>query len=264
MDHIIGVDLGQFSSYAAACVLRRTVLYGLGGEPERTSTGAALCRFDVMAIRRYALGTEYTSIVSHIVGQAQRPELRGPQGQLPRIFVDGTGVGAPVVELLKTALLPHPRVECWAAVITAGRAVTQPKPGTVHVAKQELAGCLRSVLESSRLRVPRELEFADALKRELGDFTVKVTQAGNETYTAEPGQYDDLVICIAIPVFLSSWLDARLPAILGPGPLAAPRERRSGSYAATQGGVLRPHHAPELDRPPAGCYYLARQRLFDR
>jgi hypothetical protein len=118
--------------------------------------------------------------------------------------------------MFRTALLPHPLIECWSAVITSGRAVSQAGPRTVHVAKTELAGCIRSVLESSRLKVPAELEFADALKRELGDFTVKVTPAGNQTFEAGAGQYDDLVMCVAIPIFLSTWLDSRqAPFIVG-------------------------------------------------
>src|SRR5262245_26425105 len=67
VDILIGVDLGQFSSFAAASVLRRTVLYDRDGQPERTSAGADLCRFDVMALRRYAHGTAYTDVVAHVV-----------------------------------------------------------------------------------------------------------------------------------------------------------------------------------------------------
>jgi hypothetical protein len=236
VDILIGVDLGQFSSFAAACVLRRTVLYDPHGRPERTSAGATLCRFDTMALRRYAHGTAYTDIVAHVVGQALRPELRGDRA--PRICVDATGVGAPVMEMFRTALRPHPLIECWSVVITAGRAVNQAGPRSIHVAKVELAGCIRSVLESSRLRVPAELEFADALKRELGDFTAKVTPAGNETFEAGAGQYDDLVMCVALPIFLSTWLETQMAVLGEPGPRVFPGGYRPASHAATMGGIF--------------------------
>jgi hypothetical protein len=159
----------------------------------------------------------------------------------PRICIDGTGTGAAVAEMFRSALLPHPRIECWAVVITAGRAVNQAGPRSVNVAKVELAGEIRSVLESSRLKVPAELEFADALKRELGDFTVKITAASNETFEAGAGQYDDLVMCVAIPVFVSTWLDTKqVPVIAGTGPRVLPAEYRPKSRAVSFGGVWRP------------------------
>jgi hypothetical protein len=241
--------LGQFSSFAAACVLRRTVLYGADGQPERTSTGATLCRFDVAALKRYPHRTPYADVVAHIVGQARRPEWWGDRVP-PRICVDATGVGAPVMEMFKTALLPQPLIECWGVTITAGKAITQPGPRVIHVAKQEIAGCVRSVLESSRLRVPAALEFAAALRRELGDFTVKVTAAANETFEAGAGQYDDLVMAVAIPIFVSTWLDSRqVPIIAGPGPRVFPKGYLpAASRAASMGGLITPHRPPRPDR----------------
>jgi hypothetical protein len=240
VDHLIGVDLGQFSAYSAACVLRRTPLHSPAGQPERTSTGATLCRFDVLALKRYAHGTAYTDVVAHVVDQAQRRELwSGQPPRPPRICVDATGVGAPVMEMFRTALRPHPLVECWGVTITAGRSITQPGPMAICAAKQEIAGCIRSVLESSRLRVPVELEFASALKRELGDFTIKVTQAGNEIFEAGAGRYDDLVMCVAIPIFVATWLDSRqVPVIAGPGPRVL-SAYRPASHAVTMGGVIQ-------------------------
>jgi hypothetical protein len=141
--------------------------------------------------------------------------------------------------MFRTALVPHPAIECWSVVITAGRAVNQAGPRSVNVAKVELAGEIRSVLESSRLKVPAELELAGALKRELGDFTVKVTSAGNETFEAGAGRYDDLVMCVAIPIFVSTWWDTQqIPAICGPGPRVFPAGYRPKSHAVTMGGIV--------------------------
>jgi hypothetical protein len=239
VDILIGVDLGQFSSFAAACVLRRTALHDRGGRPERTWTSATLCRFDALALKRYPLGTAYTDIVAHVVGQARRPELWADRP--PRICLDGTGVGAAVAEMFRTALVPHPMIKCWSVVITAGRAVNQAGPRSINVAKVELAGTIRAVLESSRLRVPAELEFADALRRELGDFTASATPAGNATFEAGAGQYDDLVMALALPIYLSTWLESRqVPVLAGPGTPAFPDGYRPGSAsrAVTMGGIV--------------------------
>jgi hypothetical protein len=246
MDTWIGLDLGQMQSFAAAAVLRRTPL------PERTSAGAVVCRFDCLAIKRYPLGTSYADIVRHMVEQAQRPELWADRP--PRICVDKTGCGAAVLEMLRTALKPFPTLECWGIVITAGKAVTRPGPREVHVAKVELAGAIRQVLEDGRLRVPPRLEFAEALKRELQDFTVRVTDAANETFSASGGGWDDLVIATALPVWLSGWLDSRgVPFIVGPGMRVLPPEYRSAaSRAATMGGIVSFCRQP-FDRDRQGC-----------
>jgi hypothetical protein len=174
--------------------------------------------------------------MSHVVGQALRPELQGDRP--PRVCVDASGVGAGVMELLRTALRPHPRIEIWGCVITSGRAVTSPRYGTIHIAKSELAGSLRATLEQSRLRVPATLEYAETLRRELGDFQVKVTQDATKIFEAAPGQFDDLVICVTIPIFISIWLETKQIPILGdPGPRVLPAHRPA-SYAVTMGGLI--------------------------
>jgi hypothetical protein len=77
------------------------------------------------------------------------------------------------------------------------------------------------------------------LRRELGDFTVRVTPAGNETFEAGAGQYDDLVMCVAIPIFVSTWLETnQIPVIGGPGPRVFPAGYRPASHAATMGGLF--------------------------
>jgi hypothetical protein len=232
---LIGLDLGQMQSFAAAAVLRSTTVNGPDGQPLRTSAGGMIRRFDVMALKRYRLGTSFSAIVEHIAAQARRRELHadGP----PRICVDKTGCGAAVLETLRTAIKTSPTIECWGIVITAGKAVTRPGPHEVHVAKTELAGAIRQVLEDGRLRVPPQLEFAEALRRELQGFTVRVTAAANETFSAAEGKWDDLVIAAALPIWLSGWLDTRQGAVLGkPGPRVFPGGYRPSSHAVTMGG----------------------------
>lgn len=201
MDTFIGLDLGQLVDYTAAVVVRRSLAIDPGtGHPERDSRGRLHYRFDVSAIRRYPLGTSYTDIVRHVVGQLGRPEL----GRRPRLVIDGTGVGVAVVEMFRSALKPlADSVECYAVTITAGRAVTPIHRYEWHVAKIQLCGAIRAALESGRLKVPKELDSADVLRRELQDFKSKLTDAGNETFSAREGAHDDLVLATALPVWLA-------------------------------------------------------------
>jgi hypothetical protein len=251
----IGLDLGQMQNYAAAAVLHATAVDG-GGRPLRTSAGGTVRRFDVRALRRYPLGTPFTEIVGHIAGQARRRELHadGP----PRVVVDKTGCGAAVLEMLRTALQSSRTIEVWGVVITAGKTVTRPGPLEVHTAKVELAGAIREVLEGGRLRVPPQLEFAGALRRELQDFTVRVTAAANETFSAAEGRWDDLVVAAALPIWLCGWLDLKqVPIIAGPGQSVFPTGYRpAASRAVTMNGLISPHRSPRLERP------ATRARLF--
>jgi hypothetical protein len=197
----IGLDLGQLTDFTAAAVLRRTLAIDPAtGRVERRATGHPYYRFDALAIRRYPLGTPYTAIVQHITGQLERPEL-APR---PRLVIDGTGVGVAVVEMFRTALKKLPLVECHAITITAGRSWSVTGRHSWNVAKIEIVASVREALEARRLKVPPQLDHADTLKRELLDFRVRITAAANETFSAREGQHDDLVLAVALPLWLAN------------------------------------------------------------
>lgn len=200
MDTWIGLDLGQLVDPSAAVVLRRTFAIDAGGRIERTVRGHPLYRFDVAAIRRYPLGTSYPAIIQHVVRQLRRPEF----GRHPRLVIDGTGVGVAVVDMFRRALRPYPDIECFDIVITSGRAVTHAGKWTWHVAKIQIAGAIREALDAERLKIPREADEHGILKRELQDFKVKITEAGNETFSAREGAHDDVVLATALPIWLAS------------------------------------------------------------
>lgn len=234
MDTFIGVDLGQLVDYSAAAVVRRSMGIDPGGRPERDSLGRLQYRFDVAAIKRYQLGTSYTSIVAHVVEQLRRPEL----GRRPRLVIDGTGVGVAVVEMFRSALKPiEDRVECYAVTITAGRAVLSVGRNEFHVAKIQLVGAIRAALESQRLKMPPRLEHAETLKRELQDFKVKITDAGNETFSAREGAHDDLVLAVALPIWLAGL--PRLEMVMDLDEFDPPRPHERAAYQGEAAEILR-------------------------
>jgi hypothetical protein len=199
MDVFIGVDLGQLNDFTAAAVLERSLTLGPSGWPERNSLGFPLYTFTCVAIKRYELGTPYARITDHVVSQLKRPEM----GPSPRVVLDATGVGIGVEEMFRSALSGRDYA-CHAISITAGRVWSVVARHRYHVSKVHVVGELRSVLEAGRLRVPRNLDHAATLGRELSNFRVKLTDAGAETFSAREGQHDDLVLSIALPVWLAS------------------------------------------------------------
>ncbi|WDS36083.1 hypothetical protein [Pseudoxanthomonas sp.] len=60
---------------------------------------------------------------------------------------------------------------------------------------------MQALLHSGDLRIPRALPDAAVLTRELQEFRVKYTEAGNATFNAREGEHDDLVLALAIAVF---------------------------------------------------------------
>jgi hypothetical protein len=147
------------------------------------------------------------SIAGHIGALMRRADLPGV-----RCVVDATGVGTAVLEAIDAACrgesMVHP------VVITAGEHPTQ-KNRYVRCPKTALAGAIRSALESGDLKIAASLEFAEPLKRELLSFETRITRAAHEVFEAKPGEYDDLVIAVALCVWYPRWFEGQLPVIVG-------------------------------------------------
>ena len=70
--------------------------------------------------------------------------------------------------------------------------------------KLELVGLVQACLQTDRLTVVPTLALAEALRRALPDFQVKVTVAAHETFGAwREGTHDDLVLAVAIGLWLA-------------------------------------------------------------
>lgn len=211
-DVLVGLDLGQLTDHTALAVMARSLAINeKTGLPVRTSRGRPCHRFDVMALKRFQLGTSYASIVAHVTDLMLRSEL----GDYPRLIVDATGVGVPIVEMFRAALAPHPRVEVHAVSITAGRAVSTVAKHTYHVAKLELVAAIREVLETRRLKLARKpdgtaIDHADVLKHELLNFRVKITASANETFSAREGMHDDLCLAVGLPCWFATMPQAEM------------------------------------------------------
>ena len=97
------------------------------------------------------------------------------------LAVDHTGVGRPVVDMLRKSGV---KGTLRPVTITAGHAASQDGRGGWLVPKKDLVGTMQVLLQQRRLQVAPELAEADTLVRELLGFEVKVTAAANETFGA--------------------------------------------------------------------------------
>ncbi len=201
--YFLGADLGQSSDPTAICVMHhRVVPLNVGrGDLWRPDEACRLWRqqstthFDIRHLERLPLGTPYPAQVAHVAALLQRPPLR----DACTLVIDETGVGRPVGDLMDQAgLYPH-RI-----TITAGLEATQHGGRTYHVPKALLVSTLEARMHCGELKIASAITEAGVLAEELKDFQRTVSAAGRSTYAARAGKHDDLVLSIAITLWLAA------------------------------------------------------------
>jgi len=214
-DYLIGVDLGQTNDYTALCVVELHTT-GAGHQAERS--------YQVRHLDRLPLSTPYpeqvetVSRVVELVKQQQRaaqspwPSERNPHP--PRLIVDQTGVGRPVVDMLRAA--GH---KTLTAVSIHGGDTSTRDGNDWRVPKRELVAVLQVLLQTNRLAVAASLPHAQTLTREMLAFKVSFTKTGHDTYANDwrENDHDDLVLAVALAV----WAGERTGKPPSPAALAA-------------------------------------------
>lgn len=217
MPFLSGLDLGQASDPSAWAVAEKMVC------PHPTRAGLTAWRYDVRYLKRWPLGTPYTDIVDEVRDVCKRNLPGAP------LVVDRTGVGRAVVDLFRRSGICRSLI---AVTITGGHAATKDADGW-HVPKKDLVGVMQSLLQTKRIDVAKGLADAPILRKELGNFKVKITTAANETFGAwREGQHDDLVLAVA----LACWYGER------------------GGMATLKNATFRRDQLPLVLRAPAGVF----------
>jgi hypothetical protein len=222
-DFYVGLDLGQVSDYTAMAIVERTEPAAIqsptpGGLPIGMAAPARAAsrpeaRLDVVHLERFPLGTPYPTMVEHVAAMMGRPEIAAPTGW-PRLVVDATGVGRPVVDLFLKARMPAILLPLS---ITGGDAWRR-EGNNYWVAKRLLVSVVQATLQSGRLKVVPGLGLAEVLKKELFAFKVKISVAANETYGAadiRDGEHDDLVLAVAMAAWMAENVTRSGPALVG-------------------------------------------------
>ena len=158
--YYLGLDLGQKRDYSALVVVERI---------ERD-------RLTVRYIERMPLGTPYPAVVERVREIVRCHELSGRCA----LAVDATGVGAPVVDMLRTARLG---CDLMPVTITGGA-----KESSGHVPKRDLLAGVEVLLEKGHLKIGRGLRESARLGREL-----LAMRTGKDS-----GEHDDLVFALSL------------------------------------------------------------------
>jgi hypothetical protein len=178
----LGLDLGQVNDPTALAVIERVELRG-AWDPVRYGYYKKIA-LRLRHLERMPLGTPYPDVVRRVAAVVRAPELS-----------DATGVGRPVVELLRgeqmnCTILP--------TVITGG--ISESVSGNYyHVPKRDVITGLQVAMQQGMLQIAAGMPYVPELMQEMADMRVKISAAGNEQFGAwRDGSHDDLVFAVAL------------------------------------------------------------------
>ena len=189
----VGLDLGKKRDHTAIVWVESPWVHPLSTVQDRSLL--------VRAAERLPLGVSYCEIVEivrHVINLARA--RCGPH-ESPKLAVDATGLGKPVVDLLRAANLG---CVITAVTITGGdRQTYRPGEGfALNVPKQNLISGLQVALDRGELRIASRMREAGILQRELLDVRMSGRELGHLRYGADGhGQHDDPVIALALAVW---------------------------------------------------------------
>jgi hypothetical protein len=176
---VVGVDLGQARDFTAVVVNECSERWGKPVQHRLTF------------LHRFPLGTSYPEVadgVRRLLAQLPRRRRR------PELVVDATGVGRPVVEMLRAAGLAPVGV-----TITAGFDELKKARDDWRVPERTLAARMQVALQEGRLKIAAGMRLTPVLTQELRDFRAKINVGtGAEGFEAwREADHDDLVLAAA-------------------------------------------------------------------
>jgi len=190
---IIGVDIGQKVDPTAIAVNEI--------EWRMDENGRRADYHIIRHLERLTLGTPYPKVALRLGEVIAGVRARAAVGHQPgaalglKIYVDATGVGQPVVDILAQA-----GVKVRPVYFTHGDRRTEEDGGRITLGKAWLVSRLQALLQTGRILLPKTAE-AQALAKELMDYEIKVDQDANDKYGAfKVGSHDDLVTALGLAV----------------------------------------------------------------
>jgi hypothetical protein len=171
--YFVGLDLGQRRDFSAIAVIQRQDRMAAWSPNPR-------CSFLVRHLERMELGTSYVKVVQRVCDMMRDPTMLGQS----RLVVDATGVGAPVIDLLRHAGVGG---RTTSVTITGGENA-HGSDERWSVPKKDLLSGLEVLMEAGDLSVSRHLQHAGSLLKELA--AMRPASDGPE--------HDDLVLALAL------------------------------------------------------------------
>ena len=198
-----GLDLGQAQDYTALTAVEKkliptNIVHDYLEVMKDVKVDGGNKEYHLRHVERFALGTTYPEIVTKLMDRITAVNL----GEQYMVIVDATGVGRPVVDLMRKN-----NIRCTPVSFTGGEhEAFDPDFGGWRVPKRILVSNLQVLFQNQQLRMATNLPHIEVLTKELLNLKVKITQARNETYEAwREGEHDDLVFSLA----MAAWYAVR-------------------------------------------------------
>jgi len=198
-----GLDLGQAQDYTALTALEKKIIqHSIAMDYLDILPANAILNegkeYHLRHVERFALGTTYPTIISKLQDRINALNL----GDKYMVIVDATGVGRPVVDLMRAN-----GIRCIPVSFTAGEKENfDIEFGGWRVPKRILVSNLQVLFQNGQLKMPPTLQHIKLITNELLNLKVKVTSAKNDTYEAwREGDHDDLVFSLA----MAAWYAVR-------------------------------------------------------
>jgi hypothetical protein len=203
VDYVVGVDLGQARDPTAIVVVE--VVWGhwqwnAWRKRQEITYDVENYRYHVVHLERMPLGTSYPAIAEHIQDLMDAIPQQG-KGSLDMwgdaetrvwLAVDATGVGRPVLDMLRTSGLKP------VAITIHGGDEVHSEGGGFSVPKRDLISAIQVKLQQKRLKFAAGLSGVHILTQELLNFRYRISDKGHDSYGAwREGQHDDMVLALA-------------------------------------------------------------------
>lgn len=215
-EYLVGVDLGQTNDYTAVSILYRSERGTSRTERQVTYDGWSIASekrpategvYEARYLERFPLGTPYPKQVERIRQIMSELEQRGDvrsDRATTHLVVDQTGVGRPVVDMLRAE-----GMRSLTAVTIHGGDQTIRDGSEYRVPKRELVSVVQVLLQTERLGIASSLPEAHTLTREMLAFKVEISKSGHDTYGNDwrENPHDDLVLSVS----LAAWAGERIP-----------------------------------------------------
>ena len=183
----VGLDLGKAQDHTAVAVIERAHLLWRNDRDPVTRAPRRETRHFLRHLRRVPLLTPYPDVVELVRELVSAPALQGKS----TLVVDATGVGAPVVDLLRQSCL---KCSIVPVMITGGDA--ESADGEVwRTPKRDLIVGLQVAMQKRWLEVARRGRAVEAFVKELLALRMRVSVTG-ERFAGRG--HDDLVMAAAL------------------------------------------------------------------
>jgi hypothetical protein len=194
----LGVDCGQIHDYSAICAVELSEVTVKAADPLFGEWPIRETHFRVLGAERLPLGTSYPAVAQRLCLLAKRLHDRDSRGDY-HALVDATGVGRPVVDLIRGSIIPQCHVT--AVTLTGGE---RGAPDVLwkleaSIGKAYMVSRLQALLQSQRLVAPVDPDMA-AMADELKVYEIKAKPDTGHLQTGafQVGTHDDLVTALGL------------------------------------------------------------------